>query len=127
MSESARAAIKEHDACGCAPYPLRKDAYPRCGHGDCGGPADILLEDGDDNGLVLCVYHYILHARVCEFPRASTPARALYEQMTEEAEGAAKATKAAPKPVATGPCAACGNELTDGRCRFINHKQAAGR
>ena len=58
-------AVKE-TGCTCAPFALAKDAYPRCGSNNCYGAADVLLEDGDGNGAVMCVDHYLIHARGCK-------------------------------------------------------------
>jgi hypothetical protein len=57
-------AVKE-TGCTCAPFALAKDAYPSC-ESNCYAPADVLLEDGDDNGAVMCLDHYLIHARGCK-------------------------------------------------------------
>ena len=58
-----RQAVKE-TGCTCAPFALAKDAYPRCESGNCYAPADVLLEDGDR--AVMCVDHYLIHAKGCK-------------------------------------------------------------
>ena len=52
--------------CKCAPFLLTEDAYPSCDVDGCRGPADVLLEGGDENGTVICVPHFLEHAKACK-------------------------------------------------------------
>ncbi len=50
--------------CTCAPFLL--GAYPSCEVDGCRGPAEVLFEDGDEMGTVICVPHFLEHAKACK-------------------------------------------------------------
>jgi len=113
----------EEMGCACAPYVLSREGsenYVKCGM-DCYAPAEILLEDGEDAGSVLCTQHFVRHAVDC---KAAAIVSEQFEKMAaeEEAELARKKAEAD-----TRPCDVCGGQRTNGKCSFINHRQIVAR
>jgi hypothetical protein len=104
MSKAARETIRAGDhGCLCEPNALVKNAYPNC-EMDCFAPAEVLLEncEDDEQPKVLCLGHFLRHARDCKERTAVVKEHAISGEMLAEAvaKEAAKAKEPPPVPQA---------------------------